>query len=126
MSEQIVDGHSRQVWWNADGETVVESYTIADMAHGIPLAPSEGGVVGPFMIEAGISSSDHIATFFGLTKTPAESTTSQRPVPILGGLRKATRPHRIRAVRAWRDISAIITRALIVVGLTERSVSDQL
>jgi poly(hydroxyalkanoate) depolymerase family esterase len=99
MSEQIVDGHSRQVWWNADGETVIESYTIADMAHGIPLASSEGGIVGPFMIEAGISSSDHIAKFFGLTKTPAKSTTSQRPAPILGVLRKATRPHRIRAVQ---------------------------
>ena len=67
MSEQIVDGHSRQVWWNADGETVIESYAIADMAHGIPLSHSEGGVVGPYMIEAGISSSDHIAEFFGLT-----------------------------------------------------------
>jgi poly(hydroxyalkanoate) depolymerase family esterase len=76
MSEQIVDGHSRQVWWNADGETVIESYAITDMAHGTPLSHSEGGVVGPYMIEAGISSSDHIAKFFGLTdtlrKTPAE------------------------------------------------------
>ena len=24
MSEQIIDGHPRQVWWNADGETVIE------------------------------------------------------------------------------------------------------
>jgi len=44
MSDQIVDGHSRQVWWNVDGETVVESYTITDMAHGTPLTHSEGGV----------------------------------------------------------------------------------
>jgi poly(hydroxyalkanoate) depolymerase family esterase len=81
MSEQIVDGHSRQVWWNADGETVIESYAITDMAHGTPLSHSEGGVVGPYMIEAGISSSDHIAKFFGLTdtlrKTPAEPTKLQ-------------------------------------------------
>jgi poly(hydroxyalkanoate) depolymerase family esterase len=81
MSEQIVDGHSRQVWWNADGETIIESYAITDMAHGTPLSHSEGGVVGPYMIEAGISSSDHIAKFFGLTdtlrKTPAEPTKLQ-------------------------------------------------
>ena len=64
MSEQIVDGHPRQVWWNADGETVIESYTITDMAHGTPLTRAEGGVAGPYMIEAGISSSDHIANFF--------------------------------------------------------------
>ena len=37
MSEGTVDGYPRQVWWNADGETVVESYTITDMAHGTPL-----------------------------------------------------------------------------------------
>jgi poly(hydroxyalkanoate) depolymerase family esterase len=80
-SEQIVDGHSRQAWWNADGETVIESYAITDMAHGIPLSHLEGGIVGPYMIEAGISSSDHIAKFFRLTdtlrKTPAEPTTLQ-------------------------------------------------
>jgi poly(hydroxyalkanoate) depolymerase family esterase len=81
MSEQIVDGHSRQAWWNADGETVIESYAITNMAHGTPLSRSEGGVAGPYMIEAGISSSDHIAAFFGLTdtlrKAPAEPTTLQ-------------------------------------------------
>ena len=37
MSEGIVDGYPRQIWWNADGETIVESYTITDMAHGTPL-----------------------------------------------------------------------------------------
>ena len=37
MSTGDVDGHPRDVWWNADGETVVESYTITDMAHGTPL-----------------------------------------------------------------------------------------
>ena len=37
MSEGTVDGYPRQIWWNADGETVVESYTITDMAHGTPL-----------------------------------------------------------------------------------------
>src|SRR2546430_11161425 len=69
MSDQIVDGHSRQVWWNVDGETVVESYTIADMAHGIPLTHSEGAVAGPYMIEAGISSSAHNAAFFCVNDT---------------------------------------------------------
>ncbi len=37
MSEGTVDGYPRQLWWNADGETVVESYTITDMAHGTPI-----------------------------------------------------------------------------------------
>jgi poly(hydroxyalkanoate) depolymerase family esterase len=71
MSEGMVDGYPRQIWWNADGETIVESYSITDMAHGTPLGKAENderyGKEGAFLIEAGISSSYHIANFFGLT-----------------------------------------------------------
>jgi poly(hydroxyalkanoate) depolymerase family esterase len=72
MSEGTVDGYPRQIWWNADGETAVESYTITDMAHGTPLGTADNderyGTQGAFLIEAGISSSYHIANFFGLTE----------------------------------------------------------
>src|SRR5258705_12553721 len=72
ISEETVDGYPRQVWWNADGETIVESYTITDMAHGTPLGIGDNdekyGAQGAFLIEAGISSSYHIANFFGLTE----------------------------------------------------------
>jgi poly(hydroxyalkanoate) depolymerase family esterase len=72
MAEAMVDGHPRQIWWNADGETIVESYTITDMAHGTPLGVADNderyGAQGAFLIEAGISSSYHIANFFGLTQ----------------------------------------------------------
>jgi poly(hydroxyalkanoate) depolymerase family esterase len=89
MAEGKVDGYPRQIWWNADGETVVESYTITAMAHGTPLGKAENdqryGKEGPFLIEAGISSSHHIANFFGLTdgipklaKAPS-NTTSESP-----------------------------------------------
>jgi poly(hydroxyalkanoate) depolymerase family esterase len=71
MSEGTVDGYPREVWWNGDGETVVESYTITDMAHGTPLGVADNdqryGSEGVYLIEAGISSSFHIAKFFGLT-----------------------------------------------------------
>ena len=77
MSEGVVDGYPRRVWWNADGETIVESYTITNMAHGTPLGIAENeqryGAAGPFMLEAGISSSYHIAKFFGLTERVAEA-----------------------------------------------------
>jgi poly(hydroxyalkanoate) depolymerase family esterase len=76
MSEDTVDGHPHQIWWNADGETVVESYSITDMAHGTPLGKVDNdqryGEEGAFMIEAGISSSYHIAHFFGLTDSMAK------------------------------------------------------
>jgi poly(hydroxyalkanoate) depolymerase family esterase len=71
MSEGVVNGHPHRLWWNADGDTVVESYTITEMAHGTPLGLADNdthyGHEGAFLIEAGISSSYLIAKFFGLT-----------------------------------------------------------
>jgi poly(hydroxyalkanoate) depolymerase family esterase len=71
MATGIVDGYPHQVWWNADGATTIESYTITDMGHGTPLGIAENderyGMGGAFLIEAGISSSYHIANFFGVT-----------------------------------------------------------
>jgi poly(hydroxyalkanoate) depolymerase family esterase len=145
MSEGTVDGHPHQVWWNADGETIVESYTITDMAHGAPLGIADNderyGAEGAFLIEAGISSSHHIASFFGLTerisRPRAASTEVSRPtakpvpLPPAAAPRKpevvavlqplATRdrpsetPHQPR--RRGIDVGAVITRALTAAGL---------
>lgn len=91
MSDGMIDGHPHQVWWNGDGETVVESYTIFKMAHGTPLGLADDderyGMQGAFMIDAGISSSYHIARFFGLTswieepKPAATESPSARLIP---------------------------------------------
>jgi poly(hydroxyalkanoate) depolymerase family esterase len=82
MSSGEVDGHPRDVWWDADGDTVVESYTITDMAHGTPLGVSGNdepyGAEGAFLIEAGISSSYHIANFFGLTERILQPKTEKK------------------------------------------------
>jgi poly(hydroxyalkanoate) depolymerase family esterase len=71
MAESDVDGYPRQIWWNADGEPMVESFTITGMAHGTPIGLADNdkryGKQGPFLIDAGISSSYHIAKFFGVT-----------------------------------------------------------
>ena len=83
MSEGMVDGYPHQIWWNADGETIVESYSITDMAHGTPLGKAENderyGKEGAFLIEAGISSSYHIANFFGLTAGIHQPETVAKP-----------------------------------------------
>jgi poly(hydroxyalkanoate) depolymerase family esterase len=83
MSEGTVDGYPRQVWWDSDGETVIECYTITDMAHGTPLGTAENdqryGMQGAFLIEAGISSSYHIANFFGLTEWIRDPQTAPKP-----------------------------------------------
>jgi hypothetical protein len=84
MSESTVDGYPRALWWNADGETLVESYTITDMAHGAPLGIADNderyGAQGAFMIDAGISSSYHIASFFGLTDRVHQPSEASKPV----------------------------------------------
>jgi poly(hydroxyalkanoate) depolymerase family esterase len=148
MSQSTVDGHPRALWWNADGETVIESYSIADMAHGTPLAIADNdepyGVEGAFMIEAGISSSYHIASFFGLTDRLHQPSTASKPVeaaaasatitvapaafpappaPVLNpvpwpiAVSPAYAKSRQPPRRPPIDVGAVITRALTAAGL---------
>lgn len=66
-----VDGFPRQVWCDADGRVVIEEYIIARMGHGTPIKAGgeEGlGEEGKYMLEVGISSTRHIADFWGLTQ----------------------------------------------------------
>ncbi len=66
-----VDGHRRRVWQDAQGRDLIESYTIAGMAHGAAVDPGseehQCGTAAPFFNAAGISSSYRIANFWGLT-----------------------------------------------------------
>jgi poly(hydroxyalkanoate) depolymerase family esterase len=134
---ETVDGYPRQVWRNRSGVDLVESYTIPNMAHGTPLAAGDShdqcGVPGAFLLEVGISSSYHIAKFWGLTGHPRH--VAARPSPA----RKPVSPPRPQypeaaATAAHRpgadppeptgplhtrpvDVQAVITRALKSAGL---------
>jgi hypothetical protein len=146
MSQSTVDGYPRALWWNADGESLIESWTITDMAHGTPLGIADNderyGAQGAFMIEAGISSSYHIASFFGLTDRVHQPSEGLKPVapatmpttitlppavfpphpapeinaipwPVAVSHAKPSRPPRRPAI----DVGAVITRALTAAGL---------
>ena len=66
-----VDGQTRQVWCDGSGRERLEKYTIAGMGHGTPLKTGgdDGlGGAGPFMLDVGISSTRHIAHFWGLAR----------------------------------------------------------
>ncbi len=87
-------GHSREVWRDAAGTEIMESFGIVGMGHGTPLAVGEGdmegGAAGAFMLDVGISSTHHIARFFGLTEENSESVPVHREVaaraaPASGG-----------------------------------------
>jgi feruloyl esterase len=65
-----IDGYPRRVWTGPDGRVAVEHVSITGMGHGTPLRPGTGegesGLAGAHMLDAAISSTDHIAAFFGL------------------------------------------------------------
>ena len=150
-SEDTVDGYPRQVWRDAAGREVIESFTIASMAHGTPLATGDGenayGAAGPFLLEVGISSTYHIAKFWGLTDkvfraaadkvatTDADTSTETalvwargavafpgpRPKEINGS--RPTRPEAARQDHGFGagslpiDIQSVIDKALKAAGL---------
>jgi poly(hydroxyalkanoate) depolymerase family esterase len=64
-----VDGFPRKVWADASGREVIEEFIIGGMGHGAPISAEgkEGlGEEGDYMLEVGISSTRHIAKFWGL------------------------------------------------------------
>ena len=125
--ENVVDGYPRQVWSNGAGEELIESYTIPDMAHGTPLAvgndADQCGAAGASLLDVGISSSYHIAKFWGIAATPlvdSHDVKGERMAPPAG--KRADRAAKAAAAGASRslpDIRAIIAQALEAAGLTK-------
>jgi poly(3-hydroxybutyrate) depolymerase len=61
-AEEQIGRHTRRVWKDAAGEAQLEAYSIAGMAHGVPLATVGAdacGVAGPFFLEVGVSNGPH-------------------------------------------------------------------
>lgn len=141
-AETVVDGVTRQIWTSPAGDELIESYAIPGMAHGVPLAlgdaDNQGGAAGPFFLNVGISSSYHIAKFFGLTtgsreRAPRTANARQwsaganpapadKPSGVLVGeiLDKETETASTGSERATLrplDVGAVITKALTAAGL---------
>lgn len=76
-----VDGQTRMSWRDNSGTIVVEHYAIDGMAHGVPVDAKMLGLSGalaPFMLDAGISSTFHIAKSWGLLGQTAAGTKTRR------------------------------------------------
>jgi poly(3-hydroxybutyrate) depolymerase len=71
-----VDGYTYRVWSDAQGQNVLEAYTLAGIGHGTPIltgtSPDACGTPGPFILSAGISSSVRIAEFWGIATKAAD------------------------------------------------------
>jgi poly(hydroxyalkanoate) depolymerase family esterase len=127
--EDTIDGYSRQLWLDASGKEIIESYVIADMAHGTPLSTGDAdfqcGTTGPFLLEAGISSSFHIARFFGLTEAGAKPAKSKSITVRTTNVTKPLTRSACEEAPAWGgtrntgriDIGAVIAKALTAAGL---------
>jgi len=82
--EGVVDGHPRRGWRDAAGRLLVEEYRVTGMGHGAPLATAGEcgcGEAGAFMLEAGISSTAHSASTWGLLgarRAPAQGAALRR------------------------------------------------
>jgi poly(hydroxyalkanoate) depolymerase family esterase len=130
---ETVDGYPRQVWRDGSGRDVIECYRIPKMAHGTPLAAGDShdqcGVPGAYLLEVGISSSYHIAKFWGLTGHPrraAQRTPTRKVLPRQQRQVTTTTPPSARAPVPGTpaptgpgaiDIHAVITKALKSAGL---------
>src|SRR5207253_8353014 len=73
---ELIGSHTRRVWSDAQGNALIEAFSISGMTHGVPLGTTSGregcGTAGAFFLEVGISSTHHIARFWGLPKSLAE------------------------------------------------------
>lgn len=79
---ETVDGYPRRAWCNASGAEVIEEYSITGMGHGTPLDTACGdgcGTSGAFMLEASISSTQHICRYWGLAKGKASGAKQAAP-----------------------------------------------
>ena len=66
--EELIGPHKHRVWNNLDGERLIEEFSVSGMAHGVPIDLNMDGEscgsIGPFFLDAGISSAHHIANFW--------------------------------------------------------------
>lgn len=67
--DERVGLHQRRIWTDAEGRPLVEDYRLRAMGHGVPI-DSRGddpcGTAGPYMLEAGLSSTRELIRLWGL------------------------------------------------------------
>jgi poly(hydroxyalkanoate) depolymerase family esterase len=137
QSPEIEDGpgYARRSWRGADGRTVLESWSVAGLAHGVPIHAGNDkdsfGQAGPYFIEAGLSSTLKIAAFWGLarpsshvaphlvakTDAPARAMPPPPTVPPPVPLASA---YGHKPVREIGGVQGVIRKALQAAGLVKK------
>jgi len=83
LYQELIGGHTRRIWSDANGEALIEAFTIRGMAHGVPLATTgreSCGAAGAFFLDVEISSTHHIAHFWRLHESLVEMPRAAEPM----------------------------------------------
>jgi len=111
-------GHVRQVWRDGSGEARLELWSVDGMAHGTPIAPGSQhdahriGAAAPFILDADLASTWHIADGWGLLETPPRAKAA--PIrPAAAGAANVPSPPE----PAESGVMAVINKALRDAGL---------
>lgn len=121
----------RRVWTGPDGRVLVEQHVLTGLNHGTPLAaegPDGHGTAGPFLLEAGVSSSLETLRFWGLVdEAAARVRQSESPTPAPVSPAGAARPRartpepalaaKVLPAKVAHGVQAVIERALTAAGL---------
>lgn len=116
--QEMLDGAIRLSWGDA-----LDVITVPTLGHGTPIDARKIGAAAPFILDAGISSTAHIAKFWGLLEKPAVKVKPQR-IPIVTPPKPAL--PEIEAVLAPRQTPTavnpenLILRALRAAGLMRK------
>jgi hypothetical protein len=91
-----INGHPHRVWRDGSGRGVIEEYSITNLGHGTPLdiaGSGHGEAAAPFMLDANISSTLLIASFWGIAaeqpKAPTRAAAEARSIPSETPLNRA-------------------------------------
>lgn len=113
-----VGPHSRQLWCDRAGTPRVEAISLAGMGHGTPLDGADDiGSPGAFMLDAGLSSTRHIARFWDLTPTGTEVASPGRPQDPAGRADAAPDARATRPSPSPSGVGKVIEDALRAAGL---------
>ena len=108
-----------------------DNHSIPGLAHGVPIhsgpGPERGGLAGPHILDVGLSSTWHIAGFFGLTEAqPAAGAMARLAARVIRIGRDGTarlgepaeaRPEPPPPGRRSSGPGAVIRQALVAAGL---------
>jgi poly(hydroxyalkanoate) depolymerase family esterase len=124
--QEMVDGAIRLRW-----DARLEVYTLAALGHGTPIDSHDLGQPGPFILQAGISSSRRIAEFWGLAPAAvAKPAPASKPSPKTVHVTPKPQPalphvetvltHTAELPSQANTIEGVIRRALRAAGLLKR------